>query len=239
MSQIDPSLIQFEEEHDEGGDEIWLISYSDLMTLLFGFFVLMYSFAVARTPEKVERVKEGVARSFGGSYVAPFEKLLNKLNEEKVTDPILQDIAIEPLKNGLEVTFQSGILFELGSSELTDEVKESLQKMARIIAANIDEDEIMIQGHTDDAPINTVRFPSNWELSTARAASVVREFIRFGYQPEKIMAVGYAESRPLYPNRDELGVPIPENRARNRRVVIKIVAPGYVDSSNGKEKSVE
>jgi chemotaxis protein MotB len=59
---------------------------------------------------------------------------------------------------------------------------------------------------------------------------VVREFIRYGFRPEKIMATGFGESRPLYPNKDDMGVPIPKNQALNRRVVIKIVAPGFIDS---------
>jgi chemotaxis protein MotB len=158
MHHNDPSIIEHDSEEEESGEEIWLLSYSDLMTLLFGFFVLMYTFAAARTPEKVERVKKGVARSFGGSYIPPFQELMTQLKDEQITDPVLQDIAVEKLRDGLEITFQSGILFELGQASLTDEVKDSIQNLARIIAANIQEDEIVIQGHTDDIPINTERF---------------------------------------------------------------------------------
>ena len=215
-------LEELEVKHEaEESEEIWLISYADLMTLLFGLFVLMYSFAMSRTPEDVEKVKEGVARSFGGSYVAPFKKLTNEIQSAKSRTPLLQDVAIQPLRNGLEVTFQSGLLFETGSADLTEQVQNALKIIAEII---------VIEGHTDDVPINTARFPSNWELSSVRASRVVREFIKYGFDPTRINAVGFADSKPLVPNVDENGVPLPENRARNRRVVIKIVAPGYIDS---------
>ncbi len=230
-------LEELQVEHEaEESEEIWLISYADLMTLLFGLFVLMYSFAMSRTPEDVEKVKEGVARSFGGSYVAPFKKLTNEIQSAKSRTPLLQDVAIQPLRNGLEVTFQSGLLFETGSADLTEQVQNALKIIAEIIGANINDDEIVIEGHTDDVPINTARFPSNWELSSVRASRVVREFIKYGFDPTRINAVGFADSKPLVPNVDENGVPLPENRARNRRVVIKIVAPGYIDSKKVTEE---
>tara|TARA_Y100000588_G_scaffold203789_1_gene217608 strand:- start:337 stop:639 length:303 start_codon:yes stop_codon:yes gene_type:complete len=79
-----------------------------------------------------------------------------------------------------------------------------------------------VEGHTDDAPINTPRFPSNWELSTARATGVVRFLISADVQPERLKAVGYADVRPKFPNRDLFGEPIPENRKKNRRISIRL-----------------
>ncbi len=231
------SLEGLEIEHqEEESEEVWLISYADLMTLLFGLFVLMYTFAMSRSPEEVEKVKEGVARSFGGSYVPPYQDLVKELKLEKERNAVLQDIAIEPLRNGLEVTFQSGLLFKTGEADLSDEMKQILRSVIQVISSNIDKDQIVVQGHTDDVPISSDRFPSNWELSAVRASSVVREFIRFGFDPTRIHAVAFGESKPLFPNKSDSGVPIPANRAKNRRVVIKIVAPGYVDSQNEREK---
>ncbi len=224
------------EQHEEESEEVWLISYADLMTLLFGLFVLMYTFAMSRSPEEVEKVKEGVARSFGGSYVPPYQDLVKELKLEKERNAVLQDIAIEPLRNGLEVTFQSGLLFKTGEADLSDQMKDILRSVIQVISSNIDKDQIVVQGHTDDVPISSERFPSNWELSAVRASSVVREFIRFGFDPSRIHAVAFGESKPLFPNKSDNGIPIPANRAKNRRVVIKIVAPGYVDSLNEREK---
>ena len=82
--------------------------------------------------------------------------------------------------------------------------------------------QITIEGHTDDAPISTAQFPSNWELSTARASAVVHYFLEQGIAAQKLRAAGYADTFPVAPNRDSAGKPIPENQARNRRVVIKL-----------------
>jgi chemotaxis protein MotB len=223
-----------EEEAEENNDEIWLISYSDLMTLLFGFFVLMYAFALAKTGAQVESVKEGVARSFGGSYVAPFKDLQAKVQDLITHEAKLQDVAIDKIHDGMEITFQSGLLFASGSAEIQAESKEPMRRIAQLIAANIDDSDIMIEGHTDDVPINSPAFPSNWELSAARASAVVREFVKYGYDPKKLMAVGYADSQPLLPNKDENEAPIPDNREKNRRVVIKVLAAGYVKAQNSK-----
>jgi chemotaxis protein MotB len=81
---------------------------------------------------------------------------------------------------------------------------------------------ISIEGHTDDAPISTAQFQSNWELSTARAAAVVRFFLEQGISARKLTAAGYADTFPIAPNRTADGTVIPENQARNRRVVIKL-----------------
>jgi chemotaxis protein MotB len=81
---------------------------------------------------------------------------------------------------------------------------------------------ITVEGHTDDMPIGTGQFPSNWELSTARASAVVRYLINNGIPAAKLRAVGYAQVMPKVPNRDVTGRPIPENQAQNRRVVIKL-----------------
>lgn len=81
---------------------------------------------------------------------------------------------------------------------------------------------ITIEGHTDDTPINTVQFQSNWELSTARAAAVVRFFLEQGIAADKLTAAGYADTWPIAPNRTADGIVIPDNQGRNRRVVIKL-----------------
>ena len=225
-----------DEEHahsddDHGDDEIWLISYSDLMTLLFGFFVLMYVFASTKTGD-AEKVREGLAKSFGGAYVAPYEELADQLAQkakaELAEHPIMGQIDVQTPSDGMEITFRSNLLFQSGSAELRPAVRRTMKMIAGLISTSVEDAEILVGGHTDDSPIHTRRFPSNWELSTARASSVVKEFISSGYDPKMMVAMGYAETRPAYPNRTEKGVPIKENRNRNRRVVIKVVAPGIV-----------
>lgn len=224
-----------EEHHEEGDEEPWLISYADMMTLLFGFFVLMYVFASAKSGD-AEKVREGLAKSFGGTYVPPYEQLAEEISAQAENHPILNMIELQQPKDGMEITFRSNLLFDSGSADLRPDVKKSMTMIARLISKNVENAEIFVGGHTDDAPISTNRFPSNWELSTARASSVVREFLDSGYDSKMMVAVGYAESRPAYPNRDERGIPIKENREKNRRVVIKVVAPGLVKQPNNIQK---
>lgn len=222
----------FEEGEEESGDEIWLISYSDMMTLLFGFFVLMYAFASAQQGE-AEKVKEGIAKSFGGTYVPPYDELAEQLKQQGEENPVMKEIDVEQPKDGLEITFRSALFFKSGSADLLPSMKKNMQMLVKVISNNVADAEILVGGHTDDAPISTPQFPSNWELSSARASAVVKEFIEAGYDPKMLVAMGYAETRPEYPNRDENNQPIADNRQKNRRVVIKVVAPGTMQQPTG------
>lgn len=220
-------------EH-EIGDEVWLISYSDLMTLLFGFFVLMYSISKS-TAAKQEQAKQAITRSFAGNYVpqdSELAKEIKELAQKAQESELLGQIEVTEPKDGLEITFRSNLLFTSGSSEMRPEIQTVMKQLVGIILRSVKDAEIMVAGHTDDAPINTLKFPSNWELSAARAATVVKEFEENGYRSELLVALGYGSSRPAFPNRSRNGEVIPNNREKNRRVVIKVVSPGVVKQPN-------
>ena len=113
--------------------------------------------------------------------------------------------------------------FASGSAALSNSGKAILKG----VAANIQSDkyrgyQVTVEGHTDDSPISTLQFPSNWELSTARASAVVHFLLQQGILAPRLRAAGYADTFPLALNRDVDGIAIPENQARNRRVVIKL-----------------
>lgn len=119
------------------------------------------------------------------------------------------------------LAFDSAAFFSRGDAILNGSGKVILQE----VIGNLKSEEyrdymITIEGHTDDTPINTAQFPSNWELSTARAAAVVRFFVEQGVSTHQVRAAGYADTHPLQPNRDGNGIAITENQAKNRRVVI-------------------
>jgi len=121
------------------------------------------------------------------------------------------------------IEMNSASFFAAGSATLSDEGKKELDA----VLANVKSDKfrdfnITIEGHTDDSPINTLQFPSNWELSTGRAAAVARYFLDQGISAQRLRASGYADTFPKVSNRDAAGKPIPENQAQNRRVVIKL-----------------
>jgi chemotaxis protein MotB len=117
----------------------------------------------------------------------------------------------------------SAAFFDSGSAILSPAGKAILHDVAENLKSEKFKDyQVTVEGHTDDAPINTSLFPSNWELSTARAAAVVRFFLDEGIAAQKLRAAGYADTFPKVSNHDVNGRAIPENQAQNRRVVIKL-----------------
>ena len=144
-----------------------------------------------------------------------------KLEEELKKKLADKDVLISRLKDQLKVTVASEILFPSGSAELSQEGVDVLRKVAA--AVNKSQDEVRVEGHTDNVPIAPVLgqyYPSNWELSTARAAVAVRALEATGMVPaSRLCAVGYGDSRPLAPNDDA------EGQAKNRRVEIVFTPP--------------
>ncbi len=128
----------------------------------------------------------------------------------------------------------SAAFFDSGSATLSKAGEAILRDIAVKLGAEEFRDyQITVEGHTDDAPISTVRFPSNWELSTARASAVVHFFLDAGIPAHKLRAAGYADTFPKAPNRDAAGNPIPQNQALNRRVVIRLdkIEPAAIASA--------
>jgi len=129
-------------------------------------------------------------------------------------------VSVRSEERGIVVSFQDPVLFALGSAELTTQAKEILYKVGSLLLDI--PNYIRVEGHTDDLPIHTARYPSNWELSVARATSVVQELIRsLGFPPERLSATGYGEYRPRVPNTSDA------NRQLNRRVSIVILSSEY------------
>ena len=132
--------------------------------------------------------------------------------------------AAQPDRQGDRITIlalDSTALFGRGSATLNSQGKVILQEVVGSLKSDEYRDyKITIEGHTDDAPVATSLFPSNWELSTARAAAVVRYFIEQGVLSQRLRAAGYADTQPLLPNRSGDGLAIADNQAKNRRVVI-------------------
>ena len=151
------------------------------------------------------------------------------------TSDIIPPAILEPLKargnaeieqKGDRITtveMSSATFFASGSATLSKSGEAVLQDVAqRLKSDELRGYLITVEGHTDDAPISTAQFPSNWELSTARASAVVHYFLDQGIPAQKLRAAGYADTFPKAPNRDAAGHPLPENQAQNRRVVIAL-----------------
>lgn len=150
-----------------------------------------------------------------------------RLQQEKIEMEKLKSLLIELLKEideriiididerGVIIRFEDSVLFDKGKADLKLEAKEVLGKLSDILSSV--PNYIRIEGHTDDLPIKTIQFPSNWELSTTRATNVLRYLLEHGVDPKNLSAVGYGEYHPLVNNENE------ESRKKNRRVDIVII----------------
>jgi chemotaxis protein MotB len=212
--------------HDESN---WLVSYADMMTLLCGFFIMMFSLSHIDQP-KYEAAKKEIAKEFGGKYEKPKTDELAKFVTQALNEAQLGNQAtIETDSTGVAVTFQSTVFFDTLSADVKPEGKIVLDKLIGTIAtrqaADKKEYRIVVEGHTDSRPILGGNYPSNWELSGARASRVVRMFLDRSFSPQMLTAIGYAETRPKVPSRTPAGEWDEEALSKNRRVVLRILDP--------------
>lgn len=210
----------------------WLTTYSDLVTLLMCFFVLLFAFSTVDA-DKFRQVAISLQTALrgvldGGVSLGPVEVLdEHDLEEQLMEEAFLEiDVYLEEAglkgavvvmyeERGLVVRFLDTILFPRAKADLRLEASDILDRVARVFEKV--PNQIAVEGHTDNLPIQTWEFPSNWWLSTARANRVVEYFItKHNIAPNRLSAVGYGEYRPLMPNDSE------NNRAQNRRVEILI-----------------
>lgn len=222
------------EEHEN--HERWLVSYADFITLLFAFFVVMYS---------VSSVNEGKFRAAADSISQAFHPVINLSAspvriDAKVTNTLpniispdfktyqkLQDtmkeagdlgdkVKVDMDKRGIVVRVADTLVFDTGKAEVRPEAREVLKKVGAVLAGG--NKQVRVEGHTDNVPIKTAHFPSNWELSTDRASAIVRYFIdNTNMKPPLLSAAGYAHYKPLESN------DTPAGRAKNRRVDIVVL----------------
>ena len=222
-----PNWMSLDEEPE---DEGWLSTYADAITLLMAFFVLLASFSKVDIP-LYEKVMAGIQNEMGKKeFESPTE--IMKLDVQNVVAAMKADEAVNVGTDdqGVMIELSSSAFYKPGSAEIRPEAAPVLEKMVETLKApRYRSFEIEVEGHTDDDPIHTAVYPSNWELSAGRATEVVRYMIRQGMEGDRLKASGYAETRPKVPNRDVQGVPIPANQAKNRRVVLRIHPMDYAD----------
>jgi chemotaxis protein MotB len=206
--------------------ERWLISYADFITLLFAFFVVM--FAVSQVDsKKVGRFTESFSKAVGidifpqpgkgilpgvtdgtpgdaeaATSASPMPEDLNNLkvsfNQAARGDPALQMVQLFARRNELVLRLSDGLLFESGDDSLREQAVKVIEHIGETLKArNVD---IRVEGHTDNRPIHTAHFRSNWDLSTSRATAVVVKLAGVGIDPKRISAAGYGEFHPLASN---------------------------------------
>ncbi len=255
-------------EPPENSDR-WMVSYADFVTLLFAFFVVMYSISSVNVG-KYRVLSESMMEAFEHKKTKPsaqstFDERRNAAQQIQVGDPstAIQPIQLDPLnidnehrdievseelkaerrkleqiagqfkavlepfikkdlvevkKTDLwvEIDIKSELLFESGEAAIQLKASPVLAKISEVLRHT--NNVIRVEGHTDNIPIETIEFPSNWDLSAARAASVVRELADAGINPARLVAVGYGEYHPLADNKTR------EGRFKNRRVALVLIS---------------
>ncbi|QHQ62106.1 OmpA family protein [Anaerocolumna sedimenticola] len=172
------------------------------------------------TTQQANVSQDELEEFLGTTELGNLEELKSKLEVMFKNEDLTTDITTSIDKRGLIISLNNAILFESGSAEIKPQNEFTLIKIAKII--NTLNNYIRIEGHTDNLPIHSAVYPSNWELSTARAASVVRLFINeCNVSPEKVVAVGYGEYKPITDNSTK------EKRAKNRRIDIIVLSEKY------------
>ncbi|WP_178863604.1 OmpA/MotB family protein [Thiomicrorhabdus cannonii] len=217
--------------HDDGGAHggSWKIALADLMTVLMVFFLVMWLLAVVE-PEK----RKTFAESLTGKYEEPVAVVEDsakqdgsELNPLDLKPPATEleirqslktmnqrDIEIEDGPEFTRITLKSDSFFESGRATISDKTREQLETLGETLAGR--GQKMVISGYTDDIPINNFQFPSNWELSAARAATVARTFIYMGVDQSLIKIEGNADNDPVVPNDSSY------SRSVNRRVIITV-----------------
>lgn len=215
----------------------WLLPYADFITLLLAVFVVMYSvsnveeskfkslsesLSIALNVKNTESKNNNFISDKTNSMIEQIhtrESQIAEINHALQNDlaPLIAQnkIKIIKLKDGISIVINDSFLFKSGQAQIDPNFEKDLTQISEILKKY--PNQIQVEGHTDNDRIQTGMYPSNWELSSARASSVVRAFITNGVQESQLTAIGYAANQPIESNNSE------EGRYRNRRVAIKIL----------------
>lgn len=233
-----------EEESSGGGN--WMTTFSDLMTLLLTFFVLLFSmseiseekFASASMSIQTALIgnkandsildgagfneEDGVGEEEGDGLddeVSSIPQEVQEMYEEALRiieeEGITEEISVASDQDGVYLDIQESILFGSGDANVSRKGRETLDSLVSLL--ELAQNDIIVEGFTDNVPMNSEKYPSNWELSTGRAMAVVRHLVADGIEPSRLSGRGYGEYNPVVPNNNS------ENRAKNRRVNIVLV----------------
>ena len=230
------TMLDNDEEVKQGAPE-WVVTFGDMMSLLLCFFILILSFSTIEEA-KFKSLAGFLREAFNlGSFESQSQIDMGKTqlstdSRADVSDSkdfVMLHMArqvvesagmenaghVEVTDRGVSIRMSGDSFFRTGSTELLPQARNLLDEIAEL--ARSQAGMVEIEGHTDDVPIATARFPSNWELSGARAGAAARYLTGAGLPSSRIKAVGYADTRPVAPNDSA------ENRARNRRIEILFV----------------
>jgi len=208
---------------------LWAVTYGDLMSYLMIFFLVLFSFSIAKNDKAKSRKYEeslgNIQKAFGGKLDQKrLDQAKAKEKEDFVVSRLKESVQDQGLSNLVQIqttelkvklVLTEAVLFDSGRADLKEKAKNVLKPIAAELAKL--PNDVLVEGHTDNVPIKGGRFQTNWELSMARAYSVVQYMQELGMDPKKLAGIGYGEHRPVAENSDTVG------RARNRRIEISLM----------------
>ncbi|WP_434564523.1 flagellar motor protein MotB [Thermoanaerobacterium thermosaccharolyticum] len=228
-----------DDEEKKENSERWLLTYSDMITLLMIFFIVLYTISTVNS-QKFQQIAASLGKTFdgtnyvvgqySGNSILDSIKTANNANTnntiESQLDKLIKQNNLQNMvtykveERGFVISLNDTLLFDTGSADVKPDQKATLIKIGNILKTM--PNYIRVEGYTDDVPINNSQFHSNWELSVIRATNVVEILVNdVKIDPAKISAVGYGEYRPIVPNDSD------KNRQLNRRVDIVIMNSDY------------
>lgn len=209
------------------GHNRWMVPYADLLTLLLGLFLVLVT-AAKSEPFKPQPAPKSAIQAMAGQaqLKSPQQRPKNKMAEASLLSAQLkqrlhmQGVEIRQQERGVVISLKDNILFAPGSADLSPAARNTLRHLIGQLNKTLGPQArlIRVEGHSDNTPITTARYPSNWELSTARATNIVRYLIEGKYyRPEQLSATGYGEFKPVAQNSSI------EGKQKNRRVDIVVL----------------
>lgn len=243
-----------DDDEESGGD--WIVTFSDLMSLLLCFFILLFSFSTveqmkfkqliaslqdafgvqevpkAGTREGLEmpdiehQLEPDAVDELGGMVMKEMESIKAEVEEFILKNNLQGKVEVQTNIRGTVVTISDVVLFPVGEADFNPQAYPILQKITEMLEQF--PYHVKVEGHTDNQPIHTALFPSNWELSACRASRLVRFFVDHGIDPSRLSAEGYAEYHPVADNST------PEGRAKNRRVEIVYTRDSIIEKMKEK-----
>ena len=220
----------------------WVITFADMVTLLMVFFILLFAIGTVEQ-EKWQQIKQSLREALGTDTVDEFgikqgldvitqvdDKTVHAVDEvgamvnremEEITSEVEEfvfknklsgEVRVSTDERGAVITISDVVVFPPGSADMTSKGRKTLRQVFDVLKQfNYN---VKVEGHTDNTPIHTLRYPSNWELSASRASEVAHMLIDDGFPPERLSVEGFAEFRPKVPNTSA------QNRAINRRIEV-------------------
>jgi chemotaxis protein MotB len=215
----------YQNEDSDIDTNAWLATYGDMITLLMCFFVIFFSISevnIALFEDLKNGFESDITNKETKSPISLLAKQLDSIYDNPADDNL--DVEVDLLKRGINIRLASKDLFRSGDAQLSRSGRKTVDDISNSLLSIVERYNLTcdIEGHTDDTPIRSYKFPSNWELSASRAANVLRQMIDSGIPKEQSRAIGFSDIRPIIEPRDSTGSLVKGARATNRRVEIVI-----------------